>query len=374
MLIDLAKLFIRTQFTRILTPNNQIANLFFTEWLTLSRARFLSGLLLVSVSQVWAHPVEDEVPEVEDKGMVHFISLSSAYEEEQLAAIYAAYKAEGYTINTDYLRQEISDLGYVDMDSVRAQNLIEALTDDEVTILWGIRGGGGALNLLPHLIQALPALQQAKPKILVGYSDMSALHFFIAKYLPHWRSVHGNVAVYSSQLDPDTNRPSINDLEPIPDIHKLFAEGIYYDRLLPLNRFSSAGMQGKLLGGNLELMRSTFGTDYTPNFEDKIIFLEDIGISYRQLDRMLNQLLMHKDFAKVKGVVMGQFFSAFANDAERSVFKRTVENFAERFPKPVYYYPNIGHGRKNNPLIIGAEAVVSCNETVYCQLFQMPEG
>lgn len=340
--------------------------------------------LLIGISAALAHhtlsnhqtsqtslPTQPQDNEDDKHPVVHFIALSSAYEEQQLDSAYKAYQEAGYQINTKYLRQEVSDLGYTDIDLLRAQLLIQALTDDEVDILWGVRGGGGALNLLPHLKKALPMLKQAKPKVLVGYSDMSALHFFIAKYLPNWRSIHGNVAIHSKQVDQSPRAPSINDLEPIPNVPQILDEGVYYDTLLPLNSVAWDGEQGVLIGGNLELMRSTFGTEFSPDFNGKIVFLEDIGITYRQLDRMLNQLLMHKEFAQVKGVVMGQFFSAQASDAQRSVFKRTVENFAKQFPKPVYYYPNIGHGRKNSPLVVGGEATIVCQQQVYCQLYQI---
>ena len=302
--------------------------------------------------------------------MVHFISLSSAYSEVRLPKIIDTFQDRGYQVSSRYLNQFVSDLGYVNIDEVRAQNLIDALLDDQVDILWVVRGGGGALNLLPYLMENLEQLKKAKPKTLVGYSDITAVHLFISKYLPHWRSVHGLVANYSQEMDTDANKTNINDLEPIPNIPLILQRGVTYSNLLPMNALALKGVQGNITGGNLELVRSTFGTDYSPDFAGKILLIEDVGITYRQLDRMLNQLLLHNDMQQVNAILVGQLYPLRANEGERLIFKRAVELFAKRFQKPVYYFPNIGHGRKNHPIILGQETVITCDQDVYCDLTQ----
>ncbi|RLR18272.1 hypothetical protein D8L93_02485 [Sodalis-like symbiont of Bactericera trigonica] len=94
--------------------------------------------------------------------------------------------------------QQVSDFGYVNTDRARAENLVRALTDNNVDYLWFLRCGSGALNLLPSLLANLSHIQSAREKILIDFSDVTAIRDFINKHVG-WRSVH--VIVASSNKD-----------------------------------------------------------------------------------------------------------------------------------------------------------------------------
>lgn len=301
---------------------------------------------------------------------VHLISISSSFDETKIEEISEAFYKKKYTVNFKYLDQFASDLGYVNTDEERADNLINALTDNKVELLWAVRGGGGALNILPELKRNLSMLQSSKPKTLIGFSDVTAVHLFINQYLPEWKTIHAVTALYSSDLANSDKEPAINDREPIPDIDELLTKGLSYKKILPLNGLAKKAIEGVLIGGNLTLIQSTFGTDFEPDFTDKIVLMEDVNITYRQLDRMLNQLLMHHNIQQAKGFLFGQFYPLEAMDSERLIFKTVIENFAKQINKPVYYYPLIGHGRKNRPVILGDKAKITCNTKHYCTLYQ----
>ncbi|MFT4465295.1 MAG: LD-carboxypeptidase [Sodalis sp. (in: enterobacteria)] len=118
-------------------------------------------------------------------------------------------KRQGFQVNRQYLDQQVSDFGYVNTDRARAENLVKALTDDDVEYLWFVRGGSGAFNLLPHLFANLTTIHGAREKILLGFSDVTAIHDFINKHVG-WRSVYGIVAannkdVYQRQGDKGIN-------------------------------------------------------------------------------------------------------------------------------------------------------------------------
>ena len=107
-----------------------------------------------------------------------------------------------------------------------------------------------------------------------------------------------------------------------------------------------------------------FSTIYQPSFSGKILLLEDVGTTFRQLDRSLHQLLFMEESQKnkIKAIVFGQFYPLDPTDPERLIYKTVIEKFAEQFERPVYYFPYIGHGRKNHPLILGAETSISCKQ------------
>ncbi|MCD9479181.1 LD-carboxypeptidase [Photobacterium phosphoreum] len=282
------------------------------------------------------------------------IACSTQFEPSQVPQVTAILAQHGYQVSCHYLQQNISDLGYVDTDQARAHNLIKALLDPTIDVLWFYRGGGGALNLLPYLHHYKQQLLAISEKMIVGFSDVTAIHGFLNNELG-WRSIHGVNANNHLEMD------SANQ-QPLPDIAALIAEGITYNNVLPLNVLAqqTASVSGMLIGGNHTLVAATFGTHYQPDFENKILLLEDIGVTFRQLDRYLQQLLFLKE-CNVKAIIFGQYYSTEPTDQERIMYKTVLQRFAEQYDKPVYYLPFFGHGKYNQPFILGETVTLQRN-------------
>ncbi len=304
-----------------------------------------------------------------DLNQIALISCSTQYDEQSVNNVVDTFIAQGYMVTTKYLNQVISDIGYVNTDQERANNLIAALLDPTIDVLWFFRGGGGALNLLPFLHAYKTQLLEIKPKMIVGFSDVTAIHSFINNELG-WQSVHA--------VNASTNQATNGGNEqPIPDLKTLINDGVSYNNVLPLNDLAkSASVSGQLIGGNHTLVSATFGTHYQPDFSNKVLLLEDIGVTYRQLDRYLQQLLFLKDF-DVNAIVFGQYYNMDPNDQDRLMYKHVLEQFAKQLGKPVYYFPFIGHGKYNQPVIFGRQVSLQRHEinehgmpSDYCNLTQ----
>ncbi|MDE1463123.1 LD-carboxypeptidase [Spartinivicinus poritis] len=301
---------------------------------------------------------------------VALISVSSQYDEEKIDSVAETLLESGYSVSKKYLNQVVSDFGYVNTDSARAENLTKALLDSEIDIIWFVKGGGGGINLLPYLHKEKERLLSAKPKILVGFSDVTAIHSFVNETLK-WKSLHGVVASYNkNNKDKDDKTPRVNDLEPLPSVEQIMTKGVSYQNVLPLNALAKKGIAGELRGGNFTLVSSLFSTIYEPDLSGKVLLLEDIGTSFRQLDRSLHQLLFMKEL-NVSAIIFGQFYPVDPTDEQRLIYKSVIKQFAEDYNKPVYYYPYVGHGRKNHPLILGTNATINCTkESEYCSINQ----
>lgn len=296
---------------------------------------------------------------------IHLISSSTAYNEELVPDMIRMFTSKGYQVDTRYLKQSRSDLGYVDSDIGRAENLIRALCDIRVKILWFVNGGGGAINLIPYLTQALFDLLDAKPKIIIGLSDVTALHHFVNRFV-NWKSIHGVMATFNKEMHAITGY-NPNSLSSVDSVFNLIHKGNFYEGIFLLNTFPSREIRGRLVGGNLTLVQSLFSTVYERYSKSDIYILEDVNLTYRQLDRILNQIAFKKDF-QPKAIIFGQFFKANANDEERLIFKKVLELFAEMVNYPVFYYPHFGHGKKNQPMILNHDAVISAeaSNSTFC--------
>lgn len=307
-----------------------------------------------------------------DYNKVALINVSTQYYPNDIKRAKKALKDTGYNTTYEYLDIYPSDFGYSNLDSIRAKILLDALLDDNIDIIWFLRGGGGAFNLLPYLCNHINELKKAKPKILVGFSDVTAIHFFVNNVLG-WKSLHGVVAAYNKNAYNlhKTEKIKTNDLEKIPNITEIINNGISYDKLMPMNEMAYDGIDGNIVGGNMTLVYSYFSTVYQQDISTKILLLEDTSISFRQLDRSLHQLLYLPENKKPKAIIFGQFYPLDPTDDQRLIYKTVIKKFARSFNRPVYYFPFIGHGQYNKPLLLGVTSNIKCSkETKFCTLKQ----
>jgi len=192
-------------------------------------------------------------------------------------------------------------------DAARAADLNAMFADDSVDAIWCVRGGFGASRLLPALDYAL---MQRKPKALIGYSDITALHMAIQRHAG-LATFHGPVAFRSfTPYTVEALRGALWAPEtPLrlaapPPFEKREGHVDWENRVTTL---VPGRARGRLLGGNLCLMSHLVGTPYLPDLRGAILFLEDVEEAYYRIDRMLTQLWLSGALAGVAGVAFGKF-------------------------------------------------------------------
>ncbi len=198
----------------------------------------------------------------------------------------------------------LSRYGYLaGTDRERASHLTAMYADRAVKAIFAVRGGWGSARLLPHLDWGVI---RANPKLLVGFSDITALHLALAARTD-CPTIHGpNAASAWSRFSWDSFRRLAFEAETptwsIPPGTE--------DRLAQQNgrvrTFRPGRASGPLIGGNLTVLASLVGTPYLPSFEGAILFLEDTGEAQYRIDRMLMQLSLAGILGRVAGVVFGQ--------------------------------------------------------------------
>lgn len=189
-------------------------------------------------------------------------------------------------------------------DRDRADDVNRMFADDRIAGVVCYTGGWGAPRILPYLDYDLIA---RKPKVLIGYSDITALLNAI-----HQRTglvtFHGPVG--GSTFDPYTIenvRRVVMTAEPAgvlaPPPKK---PNDLIDRTNRVLRISPGKATGRLAGGNLTLLAALMGTPYEVDTRDAIVFLEDIREELYRVDRMLTQLALGGKFTDAAGTVFGR--------------------------------------------------------------------
>ena len=197
----------------------------------------------------------------------------------------------------------LSRYGYLaGRDEERAAGINTMFADREVRAIFAVRGGWGSARVLPHLDFDLI---RANPKLLIGFSDITALHLALAARTD-CPSIHGpNAASAWGRLSWDSFRRLVFDAG-TPTWQVPVGTD---DRLAPrsgLRTFRAGRASGPLLGGNLTVLTALVGTPFLPSFEGAILFIEDVDEAQYRIDRMLTQLSLAGILGRVAGVVFGQ--------------------------------------------------------------------
>ncbi len=243
-------------------------------------------------------------------------------------------------------------------DSQRLNDLHDMFENPEVKGIVCARGGYGSGRLLPHLNYDLI---KGNPKVLVGYSDITALLFGI-----HAKTglvcFHGPVgasefSVFTSRHFEKTLLKEKNKL----DIERPNAWKDLEDQAFQPYTLTPGVARGALAGGNLSLLVSLLGTPYDLDYAGKIIFIEDIGESPYRVDRMLTQLLNAGKLQSAAGIALGVFSDCETkpDDPDFSLslsLREVLEDRIGTLNIPAVYGLPIGHIDDNATLPLGITA------------------
>ena len=225
----------------------------------------------------------------------------------------------------------------------RLEDLHAMFDDPTIRAVWAIRGGYGCTQLLPHVDWSLLSRQ---PKLLIGYSDLTAL---LNAYYQRTgvRALHGPVA--SSTFDAFATE-SFQQTAMTPGIATSLVG-------LPEGETIRPGVAtGKLAGGNLTLLASLAGTTDQVICKDKIVLLEDVGEAPYRIDRMLTQLLQATDLDSAAGIALGDFVDCEGSGDNSLTLKEVMADRLRPLDIPVYLGLPFGHGNFNASLPIGGPA------------------
>jgi len=229
-------------------------------------------------------------------------------------------------------------------DDARANELVGALADASVEAIFCARGGYGLMRILDRLDAA--AFARA-PKLIVGFSDVTALHA--------WALAAGVTSLHA---------PVVTQLGRVPadDAAALFAACESPSPPPPLTglRIVDAGagrpVEARVVGGNLEVLSRLCGTPWAVPLDGAILFLEDVGERPYRIDRQLTQLRLAGALDRLAGVVLGDFIGCVEKDGSGPDAAAVLAERLGGRGIPVVAGAPIGHGERNRALPHGARA------------------
>ena len=204
----------------------------------------------------------------------------------------------------------------------RAEELNQLIRNPEVRCIMSTIGGMNSNSLLPYIdYEAF----KKDPKILIGYSDMTAI--LLAVYAQTGISPYYGPALVAS----------FGELEPfLSETYKYFKDIAIDQTSFPYtfkkppywtdewvdwetqNRSKKrrenqwitvhdGSATGRLIGGNLNTIQGIWGSQYMPEIKDgDILFIEDSLKDAADIERSFSFLKINGVFDKVSGIILGK--------------------------------------------------------------------
>jgi len=243
-----------------------------------------------------------------------------------------------------------------DSDENRGVEFNKQYSDPQIKGLIVMRGGYGCLRMIDRI-----DLKQIirNPKIIVGFSDISILHNYL-----HQKtglvSFHGPVVTSLHKATSSSLRSFYHSItggwrtSVAPQKIELLKNG--------------ASCFGPLVGGNLASIITLLGTPYDFNWQEKIVFLEDVGEPLYRIDRMFTQLFLAGKMENISGLILGDFsVSEYQDEIEKLRYKERiwtrVLELCNHATFPVWANFPFGHCSENITLPFGAIAEMNREKT-----------
>lgn len=288
---------------------------------------------------------------------VDIMAPSSKGKESDLTTIKEYVEALGFYPHVSEKIYSNDNPFYSNSDEFRANDLISALPDDS-KIIWCIRGGTGASRLIPYL-EKLPNDKKERiaqnKKVLIGYSDITALHIYLqAKY--DWQTLHGTMLEMIVN-----NSVSESSVEKLKELILNKRDSIRFNNLKIIDNgieLKNGRLESKIVGGNMTLVENSVGTAWQVNAKGKILFFEDIRVYPYAMEHSLDHLKQAHIFDGVQAVIFGNF----TNSGNDNLIEIVKERFAKSVNFPVFTIQGIGHGYTNDPLPLNTHTTIGIQD------------
>lgn len=244
-------------------------------------------------------------------------------------------------------------------DQERLDDFHSMISDSSVKAIWCLRGGYGCTRLISRIDYDLV---KNNPKIIIGYSDVTALLLAIYKKTG-LVGFHGPVIISDLFSDYSTLQIKNTLFNRTEKMHKI----IYQPQSDPKYKDSTyvihhGKARGRLMGGNLSLLSNLPGTDFYPSFKDKIVFIEEVGEKPYRIDRMLTYLLDATDLREAAGIILGVFVDCEAKGDDSFTLQEVLTERLTLAGVPCFYGFTFGHARDICTLPYGILAEMDTKE------------
>ena len=239
----------------------------------------------------------------------------------------------------------------------KADDLNEMFKDPEVKMIWCAKGGENSNSVFDYLDYELI---KNNPKIICGYSDITSITNVIYEKTGIVTFSGTNFKTIS------TDETDYSYKKCLEMFVKLNLEiGSEEDEYLTLSEGTAEGI---LIGGNLSLIRGLVGGKYGINFQDKILFIEELGFETGPAlaSNFIYYMKQNGVFEKIKGLWIGNY----QHESNIPLEKIVLDVLEDKYKFPIIKSNNFGHIEKKAVIPIGINAKIDTSKKIKIKLLE----
>jgi muramoyltetrapeptide carboxypeptidase len=282
---------------------------------------------------------------------VSVIAPASFAKEERVEHGLAELRTLGFQPKLGASAAERGPLYFAGSRAQRLADFHAAFQDEATSIVMCLRGGYGSNYLLDGLNTEAIARH---PKPFFAYSDLTGIQLRLLDEIG-LIAFHGPMLAADFYLEDGVHLPSFRAA--------LSGETYSVGAEEGLSALMPGSAHGTLYGGCLSILVSLLGTEWEPQTEGKLLFLEDVGVKPYQIDRMLWQLRKAGKLDRVRGIVFGEMLDCVSPGAAPELLEEAILSALDGFDGPIAIGLRSGHvSRQNVTLTLGVEAELDAGE------------
>ena len=239
----------------------------------------------------------------------------------------------------------------------KAEDINEMFKDKEVKMIWFAKGGANSNSVFEYLDYEII---RNNPKIICGYSDITSITNIIT-------AKTGLVTFSGTNFK--TIATDMTDYS-FKEVLKRFVDGSLEigkenEEYLTIQE---GVVEGKLIGGNLNLLHGLVSGKYKVDFTDKIVFMEELVIETDPAlaNNFLYYMKQNDVFDKIKGLWIGNY----EHDSEIELEKIVMDVLENKYRFPIIKSNNFGHIENKTVIPIGTRARIDTSKERKIELIE----
>lgn len=247
--------------------------------------------------------------------------------------------------------------GYSSTAKEKAEDINEMFADKEVKMIWCAKGGENSNTTFEYLDYDLI---RENPKIICGYSDITSLTNIITEKTGLVTFSGTNFKTIATDETNYSYKEAIKRF--VEGSLEVGKENEEYQTII------SGEAEGKLVGGNLSLVRGLVEGKYKIDFKDKILFLEELGFETGPslASNYLAYMKQNGVFEQIKGIWIGNY----THESGITLEKILLDTIGNKYNKPIIKSNNFGHIETKTVIPIGTKAKIDTNKKIKIELVE----
>lgn len=247
--------------------------------------------------------------------------------------------------------------GYSSTPEEKAEDINEMFEDSEVKMIWCAKGGSNSNTIFDYIDYELI---KKNPKIICGYSDITSITNII--------TAKTGLVTFSG-----TNFKTIATDE--TDYSYKEALKRFVDGSLELGTeneeyvtIQEGQAQGELMGGNLNLLHDLVSGRYKIDFNNKILFIEELGLETEpaMISNFLYYMKQNQVFEQINGIWIGNY----QHESNISLEKIVQDVLDKSYGFPIIKSNNFGHIETKTVIPIGTKAKIDTSKSRKIELIE----